>query len=347
MVKEVVGNIKNLLKGGSSFEAALRPEWIIDSTFGALLYPSDAILVTGFWRSGTTWLMESIVRAVGAKQMFEPLLPHIPDYETPFFERYEPPDHVKAGGLMPYCSGSLSEFPALRSHLRRSLTGALPGHFVRMTRSSMRENQNRISEWRALRLLYRIQDALRHRVVVKSVRAHLVLDLIIDEFKPAAIHIRRDPRAVVASYQRQKWTSWLRDACLEDLLLTPEDGRRDHFLKWQSQIQNCDAAGYISKIAGYWAAVEKFVDRGDAVDHVSYEDLCRESCRPLNEALSENADVTVSKKDLRGESHTSGQPDGKQAKRRIYGWKNDLSIEEAREVERVVTSFEMEEYLID
>lgn len=249
---------------------------------------------------------------------------------------------------MPYCSTSLSEFPGLEDHLRRALSGALPGFFVREARSSIREKRGMVSNWRIRRVIHRLENASRRQVVVKSVRAHLLLPVLISELRPLVIHVRRDPRAVVASYRRQPWTAWMRDASLSDLLLTPDDGRRNHFLRWESQIRQCDATGYVSKIAGYWALAEKFVDQvRESIVLVRYEDLCRGLSRSLNDLLSVHTDLTVSDEDLVGESHTSGRSSDNQVERRIYGWKEELNNQEVEEVERVAECFGMEATLSD
>ncbi len=36
------------------------------------------VLVSGFWRSGTTWVQECLAESLGAKTIFEPLSPQEP-----------------------------------------------------------------------------------------------------------------------------------------------------------------------------------------------------------------------------------------------------------------------------
>lgn len=248
---------------------------------------------------------------------------------------------------MPYCSHSLSQFPGLRGHLRRALTGALPGHFVRMARSSIRQKQGFASDWRFKRVLHRLRDACRGQVVVKFVRAQLILPVLISEFDPLVIHIRRDPRAVVASYARQKWTDWLRSAFLKDLLLTTNDGRHDLFSEWTSQIQRCDESGYLSRIAGYWCLTERFVDQYQKnLTLIRYEDLCGGLDEYLNRSLPSDSGVSLKPEDFLGESHTSGGASSQQLESRIFGWKEELSRNEIDKIEETVHMFGMRKNLI-
>lgn len=292
--------------------------------------------------------MESLSRSLNAKSMFEPLLPHISGYERYFEQRYDLSDRVKLGGLMPYCSHSLSQFPELKEHLRRALTGALPGHFVRMARSSIRQKRGVASDWRFKRLFHRLQDSVRRRVVVKFVRAQLILPVLISEFAPIVIHVRRDPRSVVASYTRQNWTDWLRSSSLEDLLLTPDDGRRNLFSKWAPQIQRCDELGYLSRVAGYWCLTERFIDQLEANFILArYEELCTGLDEYLNQLLPKDSEVSVKREHFFGESHTSNRVSDQRLESRIFGWKEELSKSDIKEVEGTVRLFGMDEYLVE
>lgn len=291
--------------------------------------------------------MESLSRSLNAKSMFEPLLPHIAGYEHYFEQRYDLSDRVKLGGLMPYCSHGLSQFPELREHLRRALTGALPGHFVRMARASIRQKRGLASEWRFKRFFHRLQDSVRRRVVVKFVRAQLILPVLISEFAPTVIHVRRDPRSVVASYARQNWTDWLRSSLLEDLLLTPDDGRRDFFSEWTPQIQRCDESGYLSRVAGYWCLTERFIDQLAANFILArYEELCMGLDQYLNQLLPKESEFSVKRDDFFGESHTSNRVSDERLESRIFGWKEELSKSAIKEVEDTVRLFGMEETLV-
>lgn len=328
------------------------PEWLVDAVIGATLKPDDAIVISGFWRSGTTWLLQSITNSLGAKSLFEPLLPHIGTYEQAFQKRYPASTfskRVKPGGVMPYCASNLDEFPGLRLHLENMLAGALPSHFVRMVRESKKRGEG--TDSRIARLNYRIQEALCRQVVVKLVRGALILPLIVDGFHPSILHVRRDPRAVVASYKRQAWTDWMEDSALYDLLLSPNDGRRDIFQKWEDEINKIDEMGYAARIAGYWALTEWYVDQHKEesdIALVSYERLCLEGADYLNDAFSHmQIGAQIETGTLSRESHTSNRSSNEKAKDRIWGWKNEMSSTEIRKVESAVDMIGMSDSLVD
>jgi hypothetical protein len=335
-------NIRVLLRDTTPSTLAYHPEWAVDAVLGGLINHSDTIVITGFWRSGTTWLLETIAREVGAKPVFEPFMTDTTGYKSYVDCNYKGSEDARRG-FMPFCSGDLSSRPVLRDHLHRSLTGAVPGPFVRAARFNIRDKEGRsdtkIDEYRN-----RIRDALRMRVVAKFTRAHLLLPRIQDEVA-AGIHIRRDPRAVTESLLRQVWAEYLKSMSLEDYLLSPDDGRFSAFQEWTDEIRRCDEEGPISRIVGYWALVEQYIDdvASDAVVTVEFERLCREGIGYLNNVLRNVGSLRVSRANLGGESKTSDHK--KSTEWRINGWKERLRREEVRKIESVVRRFEAEEWL--
>jgi hypothetical protein len=251
----VLDNLRATCGNRSPMILGRHPEWLIDAVLGAHLSPSKAIVVTGFWRSGTTWLLEALTRSVDGKAVFEPLYPDIGGYSSVSTEYYHGEDKT-ASGFMPYLSRSLDECSSLRQHLVRSLTGAAPGVFVRSARVSIRENGGRGSSWKLAEAKERVADALRTQVATKFTRAHLILPLLQSEFGVTVFHIRRDPRAVVESLVRQDWSGWVHYISLSEYLLEPDDGRAGVFSQWAKDIHWCDQESGIAPLAGYWALTE-------------------------------------------------------------------------------------------
>ena len=351
-MNSLIDSVRYVGGSRSSLVLARYPEWLLDAVVGAMISPSDATIISGFWRSGTTWLLQSVANSLDAKSLFEPLLPHIGPYEKAFSARYPSSlfsKRVKSGGIMPYCSHDLDDFPGLKRHLRHMLVGALPGHFVRTVRESKKKGEKTTS--RITRFRYRIQEAFRRHIVVKLVRGALILPLIAEEFHPNILHVRRDPRAVVASYKRQDWTDWMKESSLQDLLLSPPDGRSDVFRRWEQEIQNIDEMGYAARIAGYWALTEWYVDRHgneSNIASVRYERLCTEGAGHLNDALSAmRSDIHVEENFLRRESHTSNRSPGENARSRIWGWKKEMPLDDIRKVETAVDMVGMTDSLVE
>jgi len=339
-------NIRVVWEDTRPLVLARHPEWVIDAVLGPLLDPAEAVVVTGFWRSGTTWLLEALSKMLAAKSVFEPLKPDVTGYSE------YPSRHYRGGeaaidGFMPFCTDALEDCPRLRRHLLRCLTGAAPGVFVRAARFNVRSTENRASTWAPAQLKHRVSDALRRQVVTKFTRAHLLLPLLQSEFSPPVFHIRRDPRAVIESLQRQGWSGWMRAMSLEDYLLSPDDGRSDVFSRWSDEIRRCDRDGYLARVAGYWALAEWYVDQmaENRLVEVSFEALCREDGDQLK-TLSDETGVEDSRvqRALHGESRTSDHV--KTAEQRISGWKNRLDPREASKIEEVIRRFGMEAYLL-
>lgn len=320
------------------------PEWIVDALLSPSIDPSSSTVISGFWRSGTTWILESVTRSLSAKTVFEPLKPDTTGYTSYPEESYS--GSLEAiDGFMPFASGeNIGRF--LENHLWRSLTGAVPGVFVRAARLSIREHEQRAHNGYITDVRERLRDAFRTNVVTKFTRGHLVLPVLQHLFSPTVIHIRRDPRAVVESLLRKAWSGWVQEMSLSDYLLTPEDGRQDVFARWADEIQWCDHKGGLAPVAGYWVMAEWYVDEfaSNETIHVSFERLATGGHEYLNDLLK-STDIRVMPDILESESRTSEQR--KTAEDRIVGWKDRLSIENKNVIEQTIHRFGKEALLGD
>jgi len=334
---EILNNIRDVFRTSAPDVIARHPEWLIDGVVGATLNPARAILVTGFWRSGTSVLLELMCRSLGAKAVFEPFRAGNITHDNILLERGIEESYITEP-FMPFWEG---EWPAYRRYVWQALTGGTPGVFVRASRRSIREKEGRASST-AGTVWGRVRDALRRRVVVKSVRSHLIVSRLAEAFSPrGVIHIRRDPRAVVASLERKEW-NWFRDVSLTDLLLRPRDGRRKIFREVSDRIKRVDKQGGIEKCAAYWALAERHLFESEVAGQItlSYEKMCREGVSYLQEKLGYLKGLSLEADYLRGGSAST--QDGRNdisVEERIHGWKNVFSTEEAQKVKKTVTSF--------
>ena len=331
------------------------PEWVLDAIMSSQISPSsNSILINGFWRSGTTWLLEVVSQAWRAKPVFEPLIPRLKSYKPYLKAQYSHmmrEDGTFVDGLMPYCDAPMVDCPQLTGYLELVLSGGSLDYFTRLTRESIRERRGHHSRWRLLRVAYRIQDGLQTRVVTKFVRAHLILPALIQRYGMPVLHIRRDPRAVVASLKRQKWADWIRQTNLSTLLLETNDGRETYFSRWDSDIRRLDDhSSYIARLAGYWSLTERYVEEhtdNSKVIFVQFEDLCRGHEEYFNELISDTVKLHAKKDDFAAESKTSNRKtDIRSVEDRLGSWESDLSAGEARTVEQVVSDLGMEKYLV-
>jgi hypothetical protein len=322
---------------------ARHPEWWIDEILGCILDPRDAVVVTGFWRSGTTWLLQSLARSMKAKSVFEPLHYDIDQYRSALEHDFAIPQ-VREGYLnmyMPYANDVLESKPELRTYVRNSLRGVVTEPWTQGPRREIRKEAGRRSEWKAIDVVYRVREALRTSIVAKFVRAHLLIPALHETFDPVVVHLRRDPRAVIASFKRLEWT-WYESLSLEDQLLKPDDGREAYFDQWREDIQTYDSAPPLMRVAAYWAFVERFVDDLDPHSRrvvLSYEELCLnpESVQqgPLGKIVPEAPSAGQM-----GYSSRTTQAARREAKveERVHGWKNELDRDEVEMVNSIVSN---------
>ena len=338
-------NLKLVWEDTRATVLARHPEWLLDALLSAVVDPCGTVVITGFWRSGTTWMLEALSRSLGAKPIFEPLKPDTTGYYTYVAREYLGEDEAR-DAFMPFCTRSLSRQPALRDHLVRSLTGAVPGVFVRAAQFSVRQSGAPHHKRAFKKIASRIRFSFRTRVITKFTRAHLLIPLLQAEFGSSVVHIRRDPRAVVESLSRQAWAGWINSMSLEDYLLRTGDGRRDVFSKWTDEIRRCDQAGPVARVSGYWALVEWYVDQFASGDElvIQFEHIVEGGSKYLNGKLGAVPGISLSEQELDVESRTSER---KSRDQRLLGWKEKLNSEEIEEIEKAVQMFGMEDSLLN
>lgn len=131
------------------------PKWI-DRAIAYLVDPKDTLVITGFWRSGTTWLQDIISDHFRAKSIFEPLEPDVQPISL--LERGSPyrcgcKQYMRAH--MPFVEETIPGNSELYALFFDAFRGKVSGKRVRINRSHP-------------------LDALRKRVVVKLVRGLLM-----------------------------------------------------------------------------------------------------------------------------------------------------------------------------
>jgi len=309
----------------------------IDGELSPRVDPRETLVVSGFWRSGTTWLEEALREILQAKTLFEPC-----DPLTEEMQEIHAYDHVAGKPFeflrlyMPYCGADTLHGHPLHELFRRALVAESRGSWIRRFRKGIDESQ-------------------RTRVVVKFVRAQLCLRAAQNTFAMPVLHVYRDPRAVIASIKKTKW-HWLFDHLrLQEQLLDLPDGRAEYFKPWRDEIVEFDRYNPVTRIAAYWALTEKFVQDSYA-DYqgrfvcMSYEKLAQErekvfaaileklNLRPWQEnfRVSEKDSSTTSKKQL-----------GASVKERVAGWEQYLSNKDIAVIESVVQHFGFEDRLVN
>lgn len=304
--------------------------------------PSRSLVVSGFWRSGTTWLQESLALLLGAKTVFEPFHFKVPAARA-LLSRSQPV--VRSEPFlelhMPYC-GDRELSGELRSLFAGALRGTLAGRGTRLLRTDARE-------------------CLRSRIVVKLVRGHLCLRAAQQTFGMPIIHVYRDPRGVVASVMQTGW-DWLFDHLrLVEQLLEPRDGRAGAFEQWRDAIEEYDDKDKVARLAAYWAITERFLrdslqastaSTAGGCLFLSYEDLCRRREDFLLETVARLGFATPATPGRRAvldrESlSTSESRRGATLDDRILGWKKQLSAAQSSLIADIARRFGLADRLFD
>ena len=220
--------------------AGLAAAGLIDAGLALTGRARPIVLVSGFWRSGTTWVQECLAESLDAKTIFEPLSPQEPRRRA-VLERQFPGDE---DALQAFIPGPSEETPMWNA-LEGACRGTRGGAFLLSCRRSV------VESWRTA-------------IIVKDVRLHHNLGPFHRRFRVPVVHVRRHPCAVVASLITADWHWSFSRVRLATLVPAASA-----FAAYDT-----DA---LARIAAYWAFVERraFLDlQGQAWAYpLAYEKL--------------------------------------------------------------------------
>ena len=220
----IAGDFDGTRGGPLGTRLAIHGARAVDWSLARLRAARPVVLVSGFWRSGTTWVQECLAEAAGAKTVFEPLSPLDPRRRAMLSAFDLPYDCLQAA--MP---GPLREDDPLWDFLDHACTGRHTSNFTLNCRSSMR-------------------DSFATRIVVKDVRLPFNLDGFHRRFRVPVLHLRRHPCAGAASLLAADW-DWSFSRVRLDDLLPPSRDR--HIV-----LRECDGDA-LSRVAAWWAVTER------------------------------------------------------------------------------------------
>jgi len=330
-MRAVVGKTLNREELKSRVPANLEGEMAcrIDGELASRIDPRETLVISGFWRSGTTWLEETLREILQAKTLFEPCDPLAEDMQEVHMH-----DQVAGKKLeflrlyMPYAGAETLPSGPLHELFRKALVAESRGAWIRRFRKGSEESH-------------------RTRVVVKFVRAQLCLRAAQNTFGMPVLHVYRDPRAVIASIKKTRWHWLFEHLVLRKQLLRQGDGREEFFGRWRDEILECDERDPVARVAAYWALTERFVEHSYA-DYpgrfaaISYEKLAAEREKLFAEILRklglrpavENFQVSSA------DSTTTSLPQrGASVQERVAGWKKYLSADEIALIENTIARF--------
>ncbi|MGF1571290.1 MAG: hypothetical protein ACFCVD_24980 [Nodosilinea sp.] len=308
----------------------------------------DSVIVNGFWRSGTTWIMELAAEMLKAKTVFEPFNPPPPETATvekspigKCLPEIQPPrqDYAFVCGLMPYVADRLDPESRLAMVVEQALRG-------RLKRRKLGKKT--------------LQECLRPRVVTKFTRGSLCLRPIQDAFAVPVLHVIRDPRAVIASIKHLDdgnfaWGTFNNFPLKQHLLGIP-DGRVDYFTRWAEDIEMFNQATDYHRLAAYYCLTERyFLDSFHQAQHpfttIRFEAISLSEAGLLRRALDclglplqaqpaidANRPSSTDWGNLAQAGHRSIQD-------RIFSWQKKLTTAQQHAIDEVVRHFAMTDHL--
>lgn len=190
-------------------------------------------LVSGFWRSGTTWLQELLASSFACKTIFEPLSPLNPAWDRQLSARGVPAGDLREARIPGPAAGDL----AMWAYLDTMFSGRASSDVSLLSRRTVRES-------------------FRRGVIVKDVRLQANLALVHARYGVPVIHVRRHPCGVVASLQAVHWHWSFERVRLDDVLAPLEGALLDIGLDVRGLPRAFDADA-VARIATLWAATER------------------------------------------------------------------------------------------
>jgi len=208
------------------------------------------IILSGFWRSGTTWIQQVIAESICAKTQFEPLEPNalLPLHGGASFNPTQ-------GAYIPLTWDVFSEKDCYFLDLAFKGVSPKRSGFNYLARTSFKE-------------------CFTDRVVVKFVRAQFILPVLMQRYSAqGVIHISRHPMAVIQSLMNAKWEWDFADIDLSDLYWRENELSKCPL--WE-ELKIYHNASKEEKIAALWALSEREVRQSENIVFVKYEELLKE-----------------------------------------------------------------------
>ena len=209
----------------------------------------DVIIVSGFWRSGTTWLQQQVSTAMQARTIFEPLSPACGhEWAQISADNRMANQHT----YMPLCVRDLTN--ADRAVLAKSVKGIGDHGYTYFLSNN-------------------ISDCVAKNAVVKFTRIGFLLPELHQLFAFPVLHIRRHPGAVYASFKNTDWEWSFEDVRLvENYPAEAAHTKRPDLVSLLNEFDTNSAV----RFATLWGASEREARKALLTKHVQlieYTDL--------------------------------------------------------------------------
>jgi hypothetical protein len=165
------------------------------------------MLIAGSGRSGTTWVLDVIATTFHLRPIFEPLHPGAVKGASPYAWKYVPPTSSIAGMDNFFEKIFAGDLYSLWTDFRVHPRGIFPRlsdinglESIKLLRYDWLQAFRQYRQFRSLRT--------RKRIIVKCIRANLLLGWLVARFDAKVLLLVRHPGAVVESKLRLAGVSW-------------------------------------------------------------------------------------------------------------------------------------------
>lgn len=263
----------------------------------------NTLLVNGFWRSGTTWLQQTLVDALDAKSLFEPFSPAA-GHQWDQLSR--PVSEASRNVYMPLSANCLAPRDRIKLHL--ALRGVGTHGYTHFLRGAEARSWSRA-------------------LVVKFTQLGFILDEVADSHQVPIIHIRRNPAAVFASFKETDW-AWR----FQDVRLSQNYSLKD-FTQGTAEYERADTLlrfdqSPVHRLAALWSLSERAAQQSiisGRAHLVRYEDIVGQGPGILNRLHISS--VNIASNDAASPVTNSGR-ESLSVSERLNDWKKRLTRSE-------------------
>lgn len=313
---------------------------LVDHFLSFGLSTKDNIMVYGFWRSGTTFIMEQVAAITSSRSYFEPLLLKIPgNWPVKYARRHSPelhkfiiPDELNRHPYL-YIGTNQSE-SGIDTFINQMMVGKVSSKWTRKSRP--------------------LKYAFKKNISLKLVRANLMAAYLSKRYSCKSVFVLRHPCGIIASMTRKhkkrknkgSIETGLNSAAFIDSILYQESLVRDYLSPFLNAINKWKTNEF-NRIILVWA-ITNYVPLKQIKDgkfkpfFILYEALVLDSkCysqlaeylnnQPIGQGVGNYLD--------RDSATVQGERGSVPPMKRLFSWRDELSPTQVQTVYEICASF--------